>query len=321
VTAPKISVILPVYNGAKDVAKAVQSILAQDLKDFELIAINDGSKDDSASVLNSFSDSRIRVFHQDNIGLAATLNRALSLASSDLIARQDQDDLSQSKRLSAQWQFMTEHSECGLLGTAAEIWVEDSPSGRAHDHPTDHASLRFELLFNNPFVHSSVVMRRGLVLGLGGYTVDPARQPPEDYELWSRIARSAKIANLSERLLVYREVPNSMSRTGPNPFLDRLILLSSENIAYACGLPLRDTVTDDMAALTHSGFHRLSSRPDISLMIKYLNTAARGIAGDDQTVAGRLATHSHRLEYQWLMHKGNLGWLRSALSSLRKRWA
>lgn len=320
-TIPKISVILPVYNGAKDLEKAVQSILAQDLKDFELIAINDGSKDDSASVLNSLSDERVRVFHQDNIGLAATLNRALTLASSDLVARQDQDDISQPGRLSAQWRYMTEHPDCGLLGTAAEIWVEDSPSGRAHDHPTDHASLRFELLFNNPFVHSSVMMRRDLVVGLGGYTVDPARQPPEDYELWSRIARASKIANLSERLLVYREVPNSMSRTGPNPFLDRLILLSSENIAQACGLLSPDKVTDDMAALTHSGFHRLSSRPNISLMIKYLNTAARNIGGDDQAVADRLATHTHRLEYQWLMHKGKLGWLRSALSSLRKRWA
>lgn len=314
----KISVLLPIYNGGSDLLKAVQSILAQDLPDFEIIAINDGSSDHSAEVLNSIADPRLKVFHQDNSGLAATLNRALSLASSNLVARQDQDDLSMPGRFSAQWKYMDLHEDCSLLGTAAEIWEGDNPTSRAHDHPIDHAQLSFELLFNNPFVHSSVMMRRDFVLSLGGYTVDPARQPPEDYELWSRMARSGQVANLAEHLLVYREVPSSMSRTGPNPFLNRLVLLSSENIAFACGLATPDETTNDIAALTHSAYHLLSSKPNLAKMKECIIKAAKGISEDNKDINQRLSTHLHRIEYQWLIHRGNLGWARSKFSRLKK---
>lgn len=318
-TAPKISVVLPIYNGANDLAKTVQSVLTQDFRDFEIIAINDGSKDESAQILNSITDERLKVIHQDNMGLAATLNRAISLASCEVIARQDQDDISLPGRFSAQWNYLETYPECGLLGTAAEIWVEDKPTSRAHDHPPDHGSLCFELLFNNPFVHSSVMMRKGVVNLLGGYSTDPTRQPPEDYELWSRMARQTKIANLPQRLLAYREVPNSMSRTGPNPFLDKLITLSAENVALACGLETADLVATDIAALTHSGFHRLSVRPDIVRMIDYLKRAARNLGPSDPEVTRRLSVHSHRLEYQWALHVGRLSWLRTALNAVRKR--
>ena len=85
-TTPLISVVLPVYNGAADVRKAVESILAQTFEDYELILINDGSKDDSARVLESLSDPRIRLYHQDNMGLAGTLNRGIGLARGRYIA-------------------------------------------------------------------------------------------------------------------------------------------------------------------------------------------------------------------------------------------
>lgn len=317
----KISVLLPIYNGGTDLLKAVQSLLAQDLPDFEIIAINDGSSDHSAEVLNSIADPRLKVFHQENAGLAATLNRALSLASSKLVARQDQDDLSMPGRFSAQWKYMNLHEECSLLGTAAEIWEGDNPTSRAHDHPLEHAPLSFELLFNNPFVHSSVMMRKDFVLSLGGYTADPARQPPEDYELWSRMARSGRVANLAERLLIYREVPSSMSRTGPNPFLDRLVLLSSENIAFACGLEAPNEVTNDIAALTHSAYHLLSPKPNLAKMKDGIKRAAKGISADNDDVYQRLSTHLHRIEYQWVIHRGNLGWARTKFARLKKMFS
>lgn len=312
---PLVSVIMPIYNGAADLQKALDSILSQTFSDFEVIAINDGSKDDSAALLNAVDDPRVRVVHQDNMGLAATLNRGLSMAQGALVARQDQDDLSHPERLAQQVSYLLSNPDCILLGTAAEIWVGDEPTERTHDHPTEHALLAFDLLFNNPFVHSSVMMRRDAVLAIGGYTTDKARQPPEDYELWSRLARYGRVANLAERLLVYREVPQSMSRAGPNPFLDRLVTLSAENLGFANGLVQPDTAMLDVAALTHSAFHRLSRRPDIHAMTQAVNGAAQRIAAADPAVQARAAERVRILQYQHMMHRTRSKW---ALPILRK---
>lgn len=314
---PQVSVLMPVYNGSADLRKALDSVLSQTFGDFEVIAINDGSKDDSAALLNAVDDPRVRVIHQDNMGLAATLNRGLSMARGALIARQDQDDLSHPERFARQVSFLQSNPECVLLGTAAEIWIGDEPTDRAHDHPTEHALLVFDLLFNNPFVHSSVMMRRDAVLALGGYTTDKDRQPPEDYELWSRLARHGRVANLPERLVVYREVPQSMSRVGPNPFLDRLVTLSAENLGFSNGLDQPDSVMQDVAALTHSAFHRLSRRPNIRAMTQAVNGAARRIAADDPAVQARAAERVRILQYQWMMRQTSAGWVRPILRKIR----
>lgn len=314
---PLVSVLMPVYNGAADLRKALDSVLGQTFGDFEVIAINDGSRDNSAALLNAVDDPRVRVIHQDNMGLAATLNRGLSMAEGSLVARQDQDDLSHPERLAKQVAYLQAHPECVLLGTAAEIWVGDEPTDRAHDHPTEHAVLAFDLLFNNPFVHSSVMMRRNAVLAIGGYTTDKARQPPEDYELWSRLARHGRVANLPERLLVYREVPQSMSRMGPNPFLDRLVTLSAENLAFANGQDQVDAVVLDVAALTHSAFHRLSRRPGIRAMTQSVEGAARKIAADDPVVQARAAERVKILRYQWMMHRTGSEGARPMLRKIR----
>ncbi len=314
---PLVSVLMPIYNGAADLRKALDSVLSQTFGDFEVIAINDGSKDDSAVLLNAVDDPRVRVIHQDNMGLAATLNRGLSMARGALIARQDQDDLSHPERFARQVSFLQSNPECVLLGTAAEIWIGDERTDRAHDHPTEHALLVFDLLFNNPFVHSSVMMRRDAVLALGGYTTDKDRQPPEDYELWSRLARHGRVANLPERLVVYREVPQSMSRVGPNPFLDRLVTLSAENLGFSNGLDQPDSVMQDVAALTHSAFHRLSRRPNIRAMTQAVNGAARRIAADDPAVQARAAERVRILEYQWMMRQTGAEWVLPILRKIR----
>lgn len=317
VSDPLVSVLLPVYNGGSDLRKALDSILAQDFENFEVIAINDGSRDSSGEILDSIVDPRLRVVHQENKGLAATLNIGLELARAKLVARQDQDDLSHPLRLAKQFAYMSEHPECALLGTAAKIWVGDEPSERAHDHATLHSELSFDLLFNNPFVHSSVMLRRDEVLAIGGYSTDVSRQPPEDYELWSRIARKYRVANLPERLLVYREVPQSMSRTGPNPFLDRLVTIGAENLACANGLFAPNAVTTDVAALTHSAFHRLSKRPDIEAMASVVQKAGEYFAVDCPDVALRATERIRILRYQWAIYRTNTQWARPLFRKMR----
>ncbi|MGO4735539.1 glycosyltransferase family 2 protein [Bosea sp. 2KB_26] len=280
---PWVSVVMSVYNGAADAPKAIRSILDQTFGDFELIAIDNGSfKDDTRAVLESIAqkeqDARLRIVTLDqNIGLAGALNHGIALARGRYIARQDHDDLSLPDRLARQVAYMDSHPGCGLLGTRAEIWIGDQPTGRAHDHPLDNATLQLALLFNNPFVHSSVMIRRSALDLVGDYTTDLARQPPEDYELWSRIARRFEVANLPERLLVYREMPNSMSRNGPNPFLDRLLLLASENIAFWNGLAVPDTACHDAAALSVTAYDRLSPGADIQTICARVEQAIDAI--------------------------------------------
>ena len=314
---PLVSVLLPVYNGAADVERSVNSILSQSFNDFELIIINDGSKDNSSEILKRLKDPRIRLFEQENMGLAATLNKGLSLSRGEFIARQDQDDLSQPERLAKQVDFLSRTPECILLGTAAEIWIEDQPTERAHDHPQEHERLAFDLLFNNPFVHSSVMMRRQALVELGGYSTDKSRQPPEDYELWSRMVRHGRVANLPERLLIYREVPQSMSRAGPTPFLDRLVTISAENIALARGLQGIDLVSQDIAAMTHSAPHRLSKKPDIKAMGRAVEIAARSVSNADPAVMEKAAERIRILQYQNAIQRTGSQWSLPILRRIR----
>ncbi|MCE3259890.1 MAG: glycosyltransferase [Bacteroidetes bacterium] len=242
--SPKISVILPVYNAEKYIAEAITSILSQTFSNFELIVVNDGSNDRSEEIILSFKDDRIVYLRQKNAGLAATLNKGISLANGEYIARQDNDDISLPERLEKQLNFLEEHKEVSLLGTWAEIIDEQGRStGRFHRHHASDSYLKFFLLFDNPFVHSSVMFRKESVKQIGAYNVSP--ELFEDYNLWSRLARVSRVANLQLPLLKYREVNTGMSRTASD-YKEKVKRQSSENIRYY----LPEIKEEDLKAFT-----------------------------------------------------------------------
>lgn len=248
---PRVSVILPVYNGEKYLRESIDSVLAQSFEEFELIIVNDGSRDSSGEIAQQYQDSRVIYREQKNQGLAATLNNGAKLAKGEYLARQDQDDLSLPERLTRQVAFMDAHPDCAVLGTWSQVWVEDRSTDRTLRHATDNDTLQCDVLFDSPFVHSSVLMRRSSFETVGGYTTDRDRQPPEDFELWSRMARKYELANLSEVLHVYREVAGSMSRIEVNPFLDKVVMISGENIAACLGVDVSDPTVAVLAELVH----------------------------------------------------------------------
>jgi len=233
--APAISVLLPVFNGSPYLSEAIESILNQTWKDFELIILNDGSKDNSAGIVHGYEDPRIRYYEHENIGLGATLNRGIGLSAGVFIARQDQDDISRPERFGRQMTYLTSHPECVLVGTWADIWSEERDTGRTLRHPTENALIQLDLLFDNPFVHSSVMIRKKSIQEAGGYSVDPMRQPPEDFELWSRMSLQGEMANIAESLVIYREVGGSMSRTTDPVFWGRVLKICSGNIQAVLG--------------------------------------------------------------------------------------
>lgn len=304
---PFISVIMPVYNGAVYLREAIDCILCQTYDHFEFIIINDGSTDESANIVNNYDDSRIRYYEQDNCGLAATLNRGIELSKGKYIARQDQDDISFPNRFEGQINFLEANPDYGMVGTWAEIWIGKKRTKRNHKHPSDNLMLQFDLLFTNPFVHSSMMIRRSVFDEVGMYTTDTYRQPPEDYELWSRVARRFKVANIPAVLQVYREVPRSISRTKMDPVRDRTVNISRENLLVT----LKNSVTAEqmleLSAMMHGAYHLLTSNPYFHELSHFVVMAA-DILSDFHHVPrsmlkGRVRSHLRILRNRYLSYR------------------
>ncbi len=215
--SPRVSVVLPVYNGGEHLHASIESVLHQTMTELELVVVDDGSTDNTLEIATSFADPRISVIAlESNVGLAEALNRGIDQAKAGLIARQDSDDVSLPDRLSRQLELFTREDSMVLAGTWASI-TRSLPGGNQqvvgqHRHPTTDAELRFRLLWNNPFVHSSVVFRRDAFEAAGGYGTDPATSWPEDYDLWSRLMDFGTLANLPEVLVEYRQSPEGISQ-------------------------------------------------------------------------------------------------------------
>ena len=201
-TEPRISVVLPVYNGGPYIDEAVQSILDQTFPDFELIVIDDGSSDDSAERIARFDDPRLRfVENERNIGLIETLNKGLGLARGAFIARMDQDDIALPHRFERQIAFMQSHPGVGVCGShVVHFGVGDERPCR---YPIGHEAIRCRLLFGTAFAHPSVMMRASMLRD-NGLAYDPAHPHAEDYGLWVRCMDVCGLANIDEPLLRYR---------------------------------------------------------------------------------------------------------------------
>lgn len=276
-----ISVILPVFNGSQYLEEAIDSILSQSYTDFEFVIIDDGSTDNSASIINTYTDPRIRFYQQENQGLAATLNTGIALAKGTYIARQDQDDISLPDRLEKQISFLENNPDYGMVGTWASILtadkLKDTQTDRFHKHSTENIILQFELLSQNPFVHSSMMIRKTVFGKVGNYSTDMDRQPPEDYELWSRIAREFCVANIPEVLHVYREVHGSMSRTGDNPFLNHLLMINVENFFHVTESKYSENSLYDLAVLAHGEYDKYSGRTSFREITAMVREAAKNL--------------------------------------------
>jgi len=211
VSAPAVTVLMPVRNGERFMRAAIASILAQSWSGFELVILDDGSTDGTAGVIASFADARIRVIrNQSSEGLARALNRGLAAAQAPLVARHDSDDVAHPERLETQLAFLRANPEVVLLGAQVRVLDEH---GRASNPPgwrraLTHDGIRFQSMFDNPFIHSSVVFRRDVIRDdLGGY--DPAFTSGEDFDLWSRVAARYEVRNLPQRLVDFRVHPAS----------------------------------------------------------------------------------------------------------------
>jgi len=199
----KITVLMPVYNGANYIREAIDSILSQTFSDFEFLIINDGSTDQSESIIRSCRDDRIRLVHsEENRGLIFTLNSGLAMAKGEYIARMDQDDISMPDRLQKQFNFLEENSNIALVGGWAEIIDTHGEKIGTYKMPVGYDEIKFELLFRNPLIHGTIFFRKNIVAELGGYNEN--NEHAEDYGLYSTMIKDYQIVNLPEFLMKYR---------------------------------------------------------------------------------------------------------------------
>ncbi|MCU7521149.1 MAG: glycosyltransferase family 2 protein [Ignavibacteria bacterium] len=209
---PSISVIMSVYNGEKYIRDAIESILKQIYTNFEFIIINDGSTDDSAKIISSYSDARISLIQQENKGLSLALNRGIYASRGKYIARMDADDISESNRLLEQIQFMEENPEYVAVGTFANYVDDEGNFLYKGSLPIKDTDIRIGLPIKCPFVHSSVMMKADILKKIGGYKNCGRYFYQEDLLLWNDLSFEGSLYNINKYLINYRITPSSNSQ-------------------------------------------------------------------------------------------------------------
>lgn len=212
----KVSVLLSVYNGERYLAAALDSILSQSLTDWEFVIVDDGSTDGSADIIREYSRGDRRIVHLESVGnqgLIRALNRGIAACSGEYLARQDADDVSEPARLEVQAAFLSAHPGHVLVGSRFDEIDEEGRVLGAQRVPffqTDSEIQRHKYR-KNPFAHSSVMIRKEVVIAVGGYR-EQSRHA-EDYDLWLRILKRGKGHNLPDVLLHRRITPGMITLT------------------------------------------------------------------------------------------------------------
>ncbi|WP_373032456.1 glycosyltransferase family 2 protein [Sulfurovum sp.] len=199
-----VSVVMPVYNGEKYIAEAIESILDQSFKDFELLIINDASTDNTVSIIKKYNDTRIRLIHNDeNLGLARVRNIGIENAEGKYIAWLDADDISVNTRLEKQVLLLEKNPDVGLCGT----WVKTIGAvEHVWQYPTISKTIKSVMLFDNTFATSSVMLRKEILYSHNiRFNVD--YPPAEDYDLWENISLHTEVVNIPKVLTLYRLHP------------------------------------------------------------------------------------------------------------------
>lgn len=207
---PKVTILMPVYNGETYLKQAIESILNQTFKDFEFLIINDGSTDKSVEIIESYHNPRIRLIHnKKNLGVVASLNKGIELTQGEYIARMDCDDISLPQRFEKQVIFMENHPEIGVCGTAFKIIDQKGNLISLNKFPVGPWLIKWLLHFFCPLAHPTVIMRTSLVKRAGGYNIRAIHC--EDYDLWIRLSSITELTNLNNILLNLRKHEQNIS--------------------------------------------------------------------------------------------------------------
>jgi cellulose synthase/poly-beta-1,6-N-acetylglucosamine synthase-like glycosyltransferase len=206
---PQVSVVTSVYNGETYLEECVDSILNQTFEDFEYIILNNGSTDGTAMILQRYTDPRLRVIHQENLGISRSLNKGINLSDSSLIVRLDADDYSFPQRLEKQIAFMKKYPDVVLCGSRRKELLGDKILPSTVPFIEKDEDIRKTVSCYNPLSHSTIMFRKKSFIEAGGY--NDRFKYAQDYSLWLRMLALGKANNLKEELSVVRISQSSTS--------------------------------------------------------------------------------------------------------------
>lgn len=261
---PEISVIMSVYNGETYLKEAIESVINQTFKNWELVIINDCSTDSTSEILTEFAlaDERIKVHTNEvNLKLPASLNKAISLSSGKYIARMDADDICLPERLEKQFKFMEENkdvalSSCRFMTVKNGVYMAGGAGGRC-----DNDAIRAMLFVSNPILHPGVFAKADV---MKKFYYDTTLTCTEDLELWTRLAmENQKMEILPECLLIYRLHDKQITSTTLERQHTEVI-----NILQKYYKALASNMDDEMKKFYISGVY-FTENPDINKFLKY----------------------------------------------------
>jgi glycosyltransferase involved in cell wall biosynthesis len=209
---PLVSVVMPVFNSEKYLHDAISSILCQTYKNIELIIIDDASTDSTGKIIEEFKNKDKRIIHltnKVNLQISKSLNIAIMRSRGLYIARADGDDISYPDRIIRQVEYLQMHTDVGVIGGAMDIINEKGNITGRREYALKDKQIRKNIYRYNPFSHPTIMLRKEILKKSGMY--NPHYDFTEDYDLYFRIGKYAKFANLPQALIKYRITNNSVT--------------------------------------------------------------------------------------------------------------
>jgi glycosyltransferase involved in cell wall biosynthesis len=321
VTAPRVSVVMGAYNGETFLRPAIESVLNQTFRDFELIVIDDCSTDSTPQILREFKDDRIRVVRNErNLGIAGTLNHGIAIARGEYVALQDHDDVSLPARLEYQVAFLDKNAQVGMVGSSCNL-IDAAGNLIIHGSVEyDDVKLRWGLLWRTSFYHTTLMVRRRAIEEVGGYSSDPQYRFAEDYDLMSRVAFRYAVANIPQPLGCWRVHKTAASQLNVSQQAAAVTKISFRNVVTLWERS-GEKLPPERAAYLYEGVRSfLFSRPGEAVMtppsqiqcgLKYLRTLECAFYGANSCVP---EAADHRRMQQWIWGKHAIG------LSAREHW-
>ena len=308
--SPLVSVIMPVFNGEKYLAEAIESILTQTYTQFELLIVDDASEDGSAEIIRSYEkrDDRIRyIRHERNLGHSSARNTGIAASRGKCIAAIDCDDICLPRRLQKQVDFLQLHPEIGVVGTCMTSVGDDLHAIKHNDVPQPHAFIVFDLLVGHlGLAGASIMARREVLNAVDGY--EPSRRALDDTDLFVRLAENVRFANLPERLYLYRRHEKQSSTINRQRNLEERRALRERWLHHQLGaasIASLDRLERLRSGMKFSWVERRLLRRDLERLIEAMIAAGFLRADDrlllDPEIARRLESTTPRL-WQMFCH-------------------
>jgi len=235
---PRVSVLMPCYNVRETVVETLQSLVSQSERDIEIVAVDDGSEDDTLQVLENWSqkDRRINVISRGHEGVIPTLNHGLTVCKAEYIARMDADDLAQEERLALQAQYLDDHPEIALVSSLVSGFPKEAVGKGFQIYLNwlnsllTEEDIHREIFIESPVVHPSVMYRKSVIEDLGGYQ---DYGWPEDYDLWMRMyINGNRFAKIPQVLVQWREHEKRLTRTDDRYSMVNMLRLKAHYLMH-----------------------------------------------------------------------------------------